>query len=223
MVTLMFNAIRTYPAPESLAEGRAYDGEDVYAALRNIFFDKCYICETNDPHDIHVEHFFAHEGNAELKYNWNNLYFSCSRCNNIKSTAFNEIIDCCDAAQDAFRSVKLLPPMSPRGKRVIITPTNDQPRTIKTTELLAKVFNSDHTVNKKISSEFLRAKVFKQYNLLLDQIDAYFDPVATPDDKERSINRMKILIKRDMPYSAFIRWCILEDDVLAPILTNDMD
>lgn len=33
----MFNAIRTYPAPESLAEARAYDGDDVYTALRNIF------------------------------------------------------------------------------------------------------------------------------------------------------------------------------------------
>ncbi|MDD1010645.1 hypothetical protein M5G27_24530 [Pseudomonas shahriarae] len=219
----MFNATRTFPAPASLAEAKAYDGEDVYAELRKIFFDKCYICETNDPHDINVEHFFAHEGDIKIKYDWKNLYFACSRCNNIKSTAFNEIIDCCDPAYDAFGSIKLLPPLSPRGKAVVVIPINQDPRTIKTSELLIKIYNSDHTINKRISSEFLRGKVFKQYNILLDQIDAYFDPVATADDKANSINRMKVLMQKSMPYSAFIRWCILEDNVLAPILAGDMD
>lgn len=219
----MFNVIRTHPAPASLAEARAYDGDDVYAELRKVFYDKCYICETNDPHDINVEHFFAHEGNHDSKYDWNNLYFACSRCNNIKGTAFNEIIDCCDPEHDAFRSIKLLPPMSPRGKTVMIKATNDDPRTIKTTELLAKVYNSSHTVNKRISSEFLRNKVFKQYNLLLDQIEFYFDPVSTPEDKARSVDRMRILIQKSMPYSAFMRWCILEDAVLAPLLAKHMD
>ncbi|CAI8745982.1 HNH endonuclease [Pseudomonas sp. IT-347P] len=219
----MFNAIRTYPAPESLAEARAYDGEDVYVELRKIFFDKCYLCETNDPHDINVEHFVAHEGDVQIKYDWGNLYFACSRCNNIKSNVFNEIIDCCDPAHDAFRSIKLLPPLSPRGKTVIVTPTNEDPRTIKTSELLKKIFNSDHTINKRISSEFLRSKIFKQYNLLLDQIDSYFDPVATTDQKANSIARMRVLMQKSMPYSAFIRWCILEDNVLGPILAGDMD
>ncbi|MFJ4246648.1 HNH endonuclease [Pseudomonas sp. NPDC089741] len=219
----MFNATRTYPAPASLAQERSYDSADVYTELRKVFFDKCYICETNDPHDINIEHFFAHEGDVGLKYDWNNLYFACSRCNNIKSNAFNEIIDCCDPEYDAFRSIKLLPPMTPRGKSVMVSPTNQDPRTIKTSELLVKVFNSDHTVNKRISSEFLRDKVFKQYNLLLDQMDSYFDPLAMADDKNKSIDRMRMLIQKRMPYSAFIRWCILEDNILGPLLVDDMD
>lgn len=219
----MFNAIRTYPAPASLATAKAYDGDDVYTELRKIFFDKCYICETIDPQDVHIEHLFAHEGDVDSRYDWDNLYFACSRCNTIKSTAFNEIIDCCDPEHDAFRSIKLLPPISPRSKTVTIAPTNNNAGTIKTAELLEKIFNSHHTVNKRISSEFLRSKVFKQYNLLLDQMNLYFGPVATPEDKAISIERMKVLIQRDMPYSAFIRWCILEDAVLAPILANLMD
>lgn len=219
----VFNAIRTYPAPASLASARAYDGDDVYAELRKVFFDKCYICETNDPHDINVEHFIAHEGDVVSKYDWGNLYFACSRCNNIKGNVYNDIIDCCDPEYDAFRSIKLLPPMSPRGKAVVVTGNNDNPRTVKTVELLVKVFNSNHTVNKRISSEFLRAKVFKQYNLLLDQIDSYFNPVSTPDEKAMSVERMRVLIQRSMPFSAFIRWCVLEDDVLGPLLTDSMD
>ncbi|WP_206297339.1 hypothetical protein, partial [Pseudomonas viridiflava] len=71
--------------------------------------------------------------------------------------------------------------------------------------------------------EFLRNKVFKQYNLLLDQIEFYFDPVSTPEDKARSVDRMRILIQKSMPYSAFMRWCILEDAVLAPLLAKHMD
>ncbi|MCX9063931.1 hypothetical protein NLN94_23905, partial [Citrobacter portucalensis] len=80
----MFNVIRTLPAPTSLEAQRKYDGEDVYTALEECFHKKCYICETKNPLDINIEHFNPHMGDIEKKFNWNNLYLSCSRCNNIK-------------------------------------------------------------------------------------------------------------------------------------------
>ena len=69
-------------------------------------------------------------------------------------------------------------------------------KTRETKELLNKIYNSEHTVNKKISGSFLRRNIFKQYNLLLDQINQYTSPVATDMDKSSSLERMKVLINK---------------------------
>lgn len=192
----MFNVIRPIEAPESLQARRRYDGQDVYDALNDIFFKKCYLCETKEPADINVEHFDAHVGNVDKKFDWNNLYFVCSRCNNIKGARYNNLIDCCSEEQDVFRAIKHLPPATPYAKNVQIIAMGGGDKTRETKELLNKIYNSEHTVNKKISGSFLRRNIFKQYNLLLDQINQYTSPVATDMDKSSSLERMKVLINK---------------------------
>lgn len=219
----MFNVVRSEESPESLQTRRKYDGQDVYDALEEMFFGKCYLCETKEPHDINVEHFDAHLGDSGKKLDWNNLYFVCSRCNNIKGAKYNNLIDCCDECQDVFRAIKHLPPATPYAKSVQVVAMNDDDKTTETQELLDKIFNSEHTVNKKISGSFLRRKIFDQYNLLLSQISDYYSPVATPADQESAIDRMKVLINSSSPYSAFIRWCVLEDNKLGPLLESQMN
>jgi len=66
-------------------------------------------------------------------------------------------------------------------------------------------------------------KLFDQYNFLLDQINAYYLPVATEADKDQAIERIKVLINRSSSYSAFIRWCVLDDEKLGPLLEHLMD
>ncbi|WP_145181920.1 HNH endonuclease [Pseudomonas sp. URMO17WK12:I11] len=219
----MFNTSRTAPAPASLAARQKYDSADVYEALSEIFFDKCYICETKEPHDINVEHFDAHMKDLDKKFDWSNLYLACSRCNNIKRAEFNDILDCCDGAVDVFRAIKHVPPITPYAKSVRLVAMVTDGRTVRSCQLLEKVFNSDHTANKRVSGAFLRRKVFDQYNLLLDEIGSYYEPAATDVDKERALERMKVLIRRSAPYSAFIRWCILDDAELSEMLEGLMD
>lgn len=219
----MFNTIRTPDVPASLATRQKYDGADVYESLRAIFFDKCYICETKEPHDINVEHFDAHQGDQVKKFDWNNLYLACSRCNNIKSADFNSILDCCDQNVDVFRAIKHVPPITPYAKAVSLEPMSTDVKVLDSCRLLNKVFNSDHTANKRVSGAFLRRKVFDQYNLLLDEINSYYDPAATGADKERALARMGALIHRSAPYSAFLRWCILDDAQLGELLQSLMD
>jgi hypothetical protein len=96
-------------------------------------------------------------------------------------------------------------------------------KTANSHKLLEKVFNSDHTANKRVSGAFLRRKVFDQYNLLLDQINTYYEPAALDADKDKALERMGVLIKRSAPYSAFIRWCILDDAELSEALEGLMD
>ncbi|MEK2608937.1 HNH endonuclease [Pseudomonas shirazensis] len=219
----MFNTQRPADAPASLASKQKYDGADVYESLREIFFDKCYICETKEPHDINVEHFEAHEKDLDKKFDWSNLYLACSRCNNIKRAEFNEILDCCDDKVDVFRAIRHVPPNTPYAKTVRLEAIAADDKTINTCKLLDKVFNSDHTVNKKVSGAFLRKKVYEQYNLLYDQVNKYYSPIATLRDKEDAIERIKVLMLRSAPYSAFIRWCVLDDEGLGELLGADMD
>lgn len=219
----MFNAVRTLEVPASLAAQRKYDGNDVYVALCSIFFDKCYICETKEPHDINVEHFHPHEGDVHKKFDWDNLYLACSRCNNIKLAGFNDILDCCNGEVDVFRAIKHVPPATPYAKAVQLLSMSTDPKVELSRQLLDRVYNSDHTVNKKISGAFLRRKVFDQYNLLIDQINCYYSPVATAGERATSLERMQNLIHRSAPYSAFIRWCILDDSELGDLLIGFMD
>lgn len=216
----MFNVIRPAAVPESLLKRTKYDGDDVYQALEDIFFNKCYLCETKEPQDINVEHFDAHMGNLDKKFDWNNLYFVCSRCNNIKGAKYNNLLDCCDASTDVFRAIKHMPPVTPYAKNVSIEAMDSKVETTQTHELLDKIFNSEHTINKKVSGSFLRRKVFERYNLLLDQINMYYSPIATNAEKGQALERIQVLIERSAPYSAFIRWCVLEDSELGPMFSH---
>lgn len=214
----MFNVVRSEPTPASLENRTKYDSKDVLDALSKVFHNKCYICETCEPQDINVEHFIPHEGVQDLKFDWNNLYLSCGRCNNIKLVKYDHLLDCCNKNIDVVRAIKHLPPLTPFAKKLIIEAQNNDDKTLLTAELLARVFNSEHTPNKAISGTFLRKKVFAQYNLLLDQLNKYYDPVALKDEKKMAIERIKLLLKASSPYSAFMSWCIIEDQELEPIL-----
>ncbi|WP_201567421.1 hypothetical protein [Psychrobacter immobilis] len=216
----MFNVVRNEPIPASLADRRKYDSEDVWEALNKVFHKKCYICETSEPLNINVEHFVAHEGDENLKFDWNNLYFSCGRCNNIKLAQYNDLLDCCDPNTDVVRTVKHLPPSTPYAKHLQIEAQRNDDKTKLTAELLDKVFNSEHTPNKAVSASFLRKRVFNQYNLLLTQLNNYYNPVSLPEEKESAVERIKILLKATSPYSAFISWCIIEDSELGPMLQD---
>ena len=216
----MFNVVRIESIPASLAGRRKYDSKDVWQVLEKIFHKKCYICETSEPLGINVEHFVPHRGNEDLKFDWNNLYFSCARCNNIKLTQYDDLLDCCDPSTDVVRAIKHLPPSSLRGGSLQIIAQSTDHKTQQTADLLCKVFNSAHTINKAITSAYLRAKVFEQYNRLYIQMNKYYDPVSLPIEKETAIERIKLLLKPSASYSAFISWCIIEDSELGPMLKD---
>nr|WP_081648471.1 hypothetical protein [Pseudomonas sp. P818] len=219
----MFNVSRPATAPVSLAKLKKYDSGDVYQAICDIFYNKCYLCETKEPHDINVEHFRAHMGDEILKYDWNNLYFACSRCNNIKGDNYNNLLDCCNPQDNVLRAIKHLPPTTPYAKTVQIVINLDSESAKTTKDLLDKIYNSEHTINKKVSGAYLRKKIFDQYNLLLTQINSYYSPIATQEEKNTAIERIKLLINKDQPYSAFMSWCILEDEKLSQLLGETID
>ena len=95
---------RSKPAPKSLQIAKkkgkgSYRRDDVIDRLREDFHDKCYLCETMGLQDPEVEHRLPHQNGKDLKrkYDWNNLFWSCGHCNNVKNRYYysKNIIDCC--------------------------------------------------------------------------------------------------------------------------------
>ena len=83
---------RPLPANIKITSESDYTSGIVFQMLCEDCYDKCYICEDN-PTSINVEHRISHRGDLTLKYDWNNLFLSCSHCNNTKSDKYDGIID----------------------------------------------------------------------------------------------------------------------------------
>lgn len=187
-------------------------------SLKNCFHNKCYLCETKEPHDINVEHLSSHQGDSIKKFDWNNLYLVCSRCNNIKLTGFDDLLDCCDPNIDVTLSIKLLPPHTPYTKKVFIMAMNQDKKTVTTAKLLDKIYNSEHTINKEITGSFLRRRIYDQLQYLHKNIRKYFSPDATTSEKKLAIEKMRELTSESSAYSAFVIHSILDDEELCDLV-----
>ncbi|HEM8180731.1 TPA: hypothetical protein U2M35_002124 [Providencia rettgeri] len=218
----MFNVIRKLPAPSSLKTQTKYDGEDVYEALQECFHYKCYLCETKYLSDINIEHFYPHENDDNLKFSWDNLYYACSRCNNIKSNKFKNLLDCC-SSELVWNKIKLLPSFAPRPKNLIVEAQFPDSKTVETAELLTEIYNNDNTMNKKITAKSLRMMVVQTTHKLIKQMEIFHNIDSTCEEKNTALEKIKIMINKNYPYSAFCRWMIKEDEVLDPLLSPLMD
>jgi len=219
----MFNVTRGPDAPKSLAAKRDYAGEDVLNNLKEIFHDKCYLCEIKDPTSINVEHFDAHQGDEKKKFDWNNLYYVCGRCNNIKLARYNNLLDCADPTYDVFKLVKHLPPHTPYQSKILIQAMDKDAKTLETAQLLDEIFNTEKTINKKITGTYLRKKVFHRYNRFLELINEYIDEELPPRRKDEALERLQVLVSKKQEFSAFIRWIVLEDSYLLKLLGDHID
>ncbi|KTC30349.1 hypothetical protein AO239_09895 [Pseudomonas sp. ICMP 19500] len=219
----MFNVERPNLIPPSLLERKSWTGHDVLQSLREIFYDKCYICETKEPLSLNVEHFEAHLNDAEKMYDWSNLFLACARCNNLKRHLHNNLINCTNSEIDALRLIRHAPPVTPFAKTLTIEPTNDHPNTVETATLIKKVFTDDNTGNKEIAGTWLRKRVYKRYSHLLSHINTYIDEDKLKSEKTDAILRIENLMKKNQEYSAFLRWAILDSPELFEIVKDSID
>lgn len=208
----MINVKKSYPAPSSLEAEKAkksgkYNLEDVIEQLGKDFKDKCYLCETKAT-AFEVEHLVSHKGDINLKFDWDNLFLSCRHCNNIKSTSFDDILNCTKEDVEIYIKYKMdLFPMS----NVEITALCDDPKVAMTVELLNKCFNGENTPTKKLDSKNIRKKILLELNSFKGDIDSYFE--ALEHDEEDEIPNIKKSIKRHLSnnseYASFKR-CIVK-------------
>ncbi|MBC3436088.1 hypothetical protein HU735_11760 [Pseudomonas sp. BW16M2] len=215
----MFKVARSFPPPASLAARRSYTGDDVLEALNRDFLGKCYICETQEPLSLNVEHFVAHEGDEELTYSWNNLFLSCARCNNFKRHHYNNLLDCTDDRVDVLRAIEHIAPASPGAKVRVIARLPDE-STRSTAELICRIFNEDNTGNKRVTSAYMKKRLFSEYATFIRYVNAYIDQNTIKEDRDRAVLHIRHMMRDAQQYSAFLRWVALNDPTIYALVED---
>jgi uncharacterized protein (TIGR02646 family) len=220
----MFNTDRPFPAPDCLND-KKYNTEEVVNLLHSMFHGKCYLCEQDELSDPEIEHFDPHEGDVNKKYDWNNLYYACSRCNSIKSTTYKNLLDCCDSNTDVFRAIKCVVASNPDDPiNIIAMPFIQNPQTINTTvELLRKCYNENNTALRGITKINLVEKIFNHYTDMLIHRRTLRDKKSTKTDKQHAKESIESMLKVHFPFAVFWRWHVLSDSFLATELEDLID
>ena len=113
--------------------------------------------------------------------------------------------------------IRHTPPSTPYSN-IIIEAMDDNPKTVRTAELISRVFNEDDTGNKSVVRVQLRKRVYKRYAKVLHHINTYIDEDELQDSKLRAIEHLKALMDVKQEYSAFLRWPILDSPELYKVL-----
>ncbi len=188
-----------------------YNDEIIVEALKKEFYSKCYICEDDMSTSINIEHFEPHKEDKNLKFKWDNLYLACGHCNNIKLAKYDNILDCMCEEEDVEKSIKYCAPTFPK-RNVIIEGIKDTEKVKNTVELLIKVYNGT-TPQKRLESEKLRKKILQEMLKFQEILYEYYYEAFEDDDKEHVKRKLKRMLSKSSPFTAFKRWVILEDEL----------
>ncbi|RDB06400.1 hypothetical protein [Runella aurantiaca] len=213
----MINFVKTDEAPACLAIEKAkpksenYRCKDVVKQVSDDFFDKCYLCEDKHVKDINVEHFEPHRGNRDKMFDWKNLFFACSYCNNIKLGDEAPLLNCTDASLRLVNIIKLEIDTSRLPDRhFFITPLiHDQP-TLNTALLLHKIYNGKEkpTPLKERGALNLRKRIVGHLSEFNDLIEEYRLGVLSKERmKKKIINELRI----DSAFTAFKVWLVRDE------------
>lgn len=208
---------KSQPAPDCLETEKAkangdYKCGNVLTRIKDDFKNKCYICEYKEPETINVEHFRPHEGDNNLKFSWDNLFWSCSHCNNTKLAKYENILDCTDINDDIENKLKYIFKPFP-FEEVRIVELDNSPETIATKDLLIEVYNGT-TKLKTIESANIRNKLLEEIMDFQRLLCDYFLDTNSPEDLEYFLIKIRGHINRGSNFTAFKRWIILENEKL---------
>ncbi len=221
----MVNFTKSEKVPASLAIEKAkpssenYRSNDVVTQVADDFFDKCYLCEDKNVKDINVEHFEPHKGNRDKMFDWANLFFACSYCNNIKSddekTAhIISMLDCTNAKVRMLDRIKLSVDISKLPeKHIIVTANIADEKTQNTATLLHKIYNekSKPTALKERGALNLRRRIIDNLTEFEDLITEYRLDVIS---KERIKSKIIKQLQTESAFTAFKVWLVRENDEL---------
>ncbi len=153
----MVKVVRSFPAPESLAEeakkvnGKC-DKPDVIERLKKDFHNKCYICEMKELQDPNVEHLLPHKKGKFLnrKFDWENLFWSCGHCNSVKNRDKYDvgIMDCCKQDPEQYLTFQL------KSDRVVVIVIKLECEIYRrTAELITETFSLKNTGMRTYASD----------------------------------------------------------------------
>lgn len=189
---------------EARRRNSTYNTPEVYAALQELFHGKCYICENKDSTSYQIEHLYPHGENADLKYDWNNLFLACAHCNNTKLAKYDPIINCTE------KNVEELIAFRKKGyfgteEELLFEPLDFEKETINTQQLLQDVHYGT-TPQKKVEAKILRKSLRKELSEFKEYVREYQE--AEDAEKEDLACLLKLQLGDSSSFAAFKRWLI---------------
>ena len=146
-----------------------YNVPEVNAALKEIFYGKCYICENKEVTSYQIEHLIPHRGNPELKYAWDNLFLACAHCNNTKLGKL--ILDC--TKEDVERAIAFRKQgYFGTDEKLLFEPLDSREETLNTGRLLHEVYYGS-TPQKKMEAVILRKHLRKEISNFKEYVREY--------------------------------------------------
>jgi hypothetical protein len=204
---------KSQPAPDCLALEKnkvsgTYNCITVNERLKTDFKNKCYICENKEPHSINIEHFSPHKGDVDLKFDWNNLFYCCAHCNNIKLaiSTYDNILNCTIETDKVDLKIKYLINPFP-GELTVISAIDNTPKVNNTVSLLKAVYNGT-TTQKKIESANIRSKLLIEIRKFQDLLFEYFDDGYNEEEREDIKNQIIRHLRPTSNFTAFKKWIV---------------
>ena len=195
---------------------------EVMSALQEMFHGKCYICENKKRiTSFQVEHLKPHQGNMADKYSWDNIFLSCSHCNNTKGNRYVPILDCTHVDVDQRISFHFLNPLQ-NEREIMLEALDDTVETRNTCSLLMNVYYGK-TPQKEMESRLIRCELRRQIMEFMAYVREYLD-TEEGEDKRDLLCKIKQELSNRSEYTAFKRWVILDNldmcGELAPLLRS---
>ncbi len=207
---------KSQPAPSSLSiekekKSGTYRTDETIKQIDKDFYGKCYICGQKNPTTINIEHFIPHKDNVDLKFDWNNLFYSCGHCNNVKlaKKEFDNILNCTILSDNVDRDIAYKFNPFPKEKpcfEVVI----ESEKASNTKELLDKVFNGEHTSLKLLEGSSLRDLLLKSIKEFQDLLIDYYKY----DKNEMFLIKIEEHLSNRMEFTAFKRYIIRNNEDL---------
>lgn len=178
---------------------------EVNAALAEMFYGKCYICENKEGiSSFQIEHLKPHQGNVDLKYDWDNLFWSCAHCNNIKNAKYDPILDCTQVDIDqkiAFRKEGYFG----MDEEFCFIALENGEEIKNTVGLLYEVYYGS-TPQKKLEAANIRRSLRRNLSDFKNLIRDYYD--AEDYDKEDMRCAIRKEVGQGAAFAAFKRWLL---------------
>ena len=210
---------KSQPAPDCLQQEKlksngSYKCGDVLPRIKADFKNKCYLCELKEPTSINTEHFIPHRGDVELMFSWDNLFYCCAHCNNIKhhKDRYDNILNCTVQAERIEEKIQYYLNPFPTEVPVLTALENDE-RVHNTVNLLDNIFNGSTSV-KRIESANLRNLVLKEVRHFQNLLFEYYNDGYTEEEREKIRQTILRELRETSNFTSFKRWIIRNNEVL---------
>ena len=191
------------PPPSLAIEKQKVNGDynkaDVIQQLKEDSHGKCYLCELGSLSDPEVEHLRPHHGRkiAERVFDWNNLFYACPHCNNLKKEAKydDKIIDCC--IEDPEEKLE----QNYENGHVHVHHIVDEECAIMTAELIQDCFEKRNTGIREAACQYRIDYLSETMDILYKTLEKYKDNPGS----QRYIKSLKVSLNRKSVFAAFKR------------------